>query len=639
MSAGPPLVLGEGERRVCTIVFCDLIGSTGLAEHLDPEEWADVVRGAFAAMVAPIARYEGTVARLLGDAVLAYFGAPIAHEDDPERAVLAALEMARAVRAYGERLPADLERSGLAVRVGVNTGLVVLQDMRAGGAFEQTAIGDVANVAARLQSLAEPGTVVVSDRTQRQIAAAFTFRPLGPVQVKGREAPVTAFIVTGRVAGSTAATASVRPAPLVGRERELAALRQALADVRAGRGRVCALIADAGLGKTRLLREAQAYWLATTPVGEVARWTEARGESFAQGQPYGVLRPQLLALLGATDDDPPDVLGAHLGEAWRDASAQERERRARATGLVLGLGDTGGPGELEGEKLREEIVAAVTDLVRARHAAGPGVLAFDDLQWSDAASADMLQRLASLCDELPLLLLLSFRPERQSAAWRLRQWLETELPYRYEEIAVAPLTDAAARTLVTHLLDGAPLGASLSDGVLRRAEGNPLFIEELVRALVEAGFASRGGVAVTRPRADMPLPDTVQALLTARIDRLDEGARRVSHAAAVIGRTFSQPVLAEVTAAPELDRHLTALERHDLVREEARRPERRYAFRHPLLQEATYASILRARRRVLHTAVARAIERQSGDRLEELSAIIGHHLAEAGDPAAIRYLI
>ncbi len=617
-----PFTVGEGERRVCTIAFCDLQGSTAIAERLDPEEWAEIVNEALAAIVAPVARYEGTVARLLGDAVLAYFGAPVAHEDDPERAVLAALDMIRACGVLGERL-GERGVPRLAVRVGINTGTVVLQDVRAGAAIEHTALGDVANVAARLQSIAEPGTIVVSDQTHRHIADAFAFRSLGAVELKGRTAPVGAFVVTGRA--DRPVVAPRRSGPLVGRDREIAVLRAAATDVRAGRGRVVALVGEAGIGKTRLIRELEAYWHGSERSDDHAHWSESRGESFSQALPYRLLQPHLLEMCGASEGDPPDVVRAKLRagdetccpggacsivEAIQAGPAARRELSLRALEVVLAVEEDANAGPA-GEELSAEIERVVVDAVRRHHEHGAGILVFDDLQWSDIASAEMVRRIAALTEEAPIVVVLAFRPERGSPAWSLRQSLETELPRCYEEIALGPLSDDVAATLVTGLLDGTALSPKLTARILEKAEGNPLFLEEIVRSLIDSGALARAseGAVAERPEGLINVPETLRALLAARIDRLEQGPRRVAQIASVIGRTFTYSVLKSVVTDDALERQLTALERLDVVREEARMPERLYAFRHPLLQ------------------------------VDEQAGIIGQHLAEAGDPEALRFLL
>jgi class 3 adenylate cyclase/tetratricopeptide (TPR) repeat protein len=627
-----PFSVAAGERRVCTLLFCDVRGSTAIAERLDPEDWAEIMNGAFAALVAPVTRYEGTVARLMGDAILSYFGAPVSHEDDATRAVLAGLEMIRSIGEYGTRVRAARDLPELTVRIGVNTGLVVLENVRAGSAIEYTAMGDVANVAARLQALAEPGTIVVSEATYRQIADDFAASALGEVEVKGRAGPVKAHVITGRAGAAPAAWST----PLIGRDAQLETLRRAVMDVRSGRGRVLALVGEGGLGKTRLIRETEAYWRAMA-TGEHAHWSAARGESYQQQRPYGLVRPHVLEICDISESDPPEIMRSKIraqdggccgGEcsiagvlAARDAS--EREEAFRALDLLLAVDEEGARPALEGEPLREELERLVGEIVRLHHAHDSGVLVFDDLHWSDSASAEITLRLARLTEDTPILVLLSFRPDRGSPAWRIRQSLETDLPHRYDELPLDPLAEPDARALIGALTED--LAPAVVARVLAKAEGNPLFIEEIVRSVA-------GG--------QVRIPESIQAMLGARIDRLEPDVRHVAQAAAVIGRTFAHPVLAAVADLDgAVDRALLALERAGIVHEEARVPERTYAFRHALVQESVYASLLQRRRRELHGATARALVAISGDRVDERASTIAHHFAEAGDPEALRYVV
>ena len=602
----------EGERRVVTVLFCDVKGSTTLAEAMDPEDWAEVMAGAFRALTAPIERYEGTVARVMGDAVLAYFGAPRAHEDDPERAVLAALEMRREASLYAARVRAERGIADLPVRIGINTGLAVLGDA-SGSGIEYTAMGDAVNVAARLQTAAEPGSIVVGDATRRQVEPFFELRPLGSLEVKGRIAPVPAFEVLAR-----RAAASRSRVPFVGRTEALAVLSEALADVRAGRGRIVGIAGEAGIGKSRLIDELRAQWSASGG----GAWAEARGQSYGAAQPYHLIRQQVLSACGASEDEPAATILAKVAGGLADADLGEGAVEVMLA--VLGLVPEAA---LSGEALRDEIARVTEALVRRRYADGPGVDVFDDLHWSDPASIDLLARLLPLADELPVLFVLSYRPDRDSPAWRLRQRAETDLPHVWTEHALEPLSDAESASLLASLVPPERLTAERRAQVLAKAEGNPLFIEELARAVADAGSA------------DVPLPESVHALVASRIDRLEEPARQALQAAAIIGRTFAYRVLRAVAGLDgQLDRQLTTLQRVDLVRETGREPERRFAFRHALTQEAAYRGILQRRRRDLHRAVAETLVALYGDRLDEYSAEIGTHFAEAGDARAIPYL-
>ncbi len=619
----------EGERRIVTVLFCDVKGSTTLAESLDPEDWAEVMEGAFGVLIEAVRRYEGTVARVMGDAILAYFGAPKAHEDDPERAVLAALDMRRDTAAYRERLRTR-GISEFDIRVGINTGLAILGDATGEG-IEYTAMGDAVNVAARLEQSASPGTIVVGDSTRRHLADHFELRPLGKLEVRGRAATIDAFEVVGRRAARDRST--VR-APLVGRTRELADLRAAVGQLRAGRGGIVALVGDAGLGKTRLIEELHDEWLAA-PGGQ---WSESHAQSYVSAQPYLLHRQQIFDACMVRDDDPLPVIRERVATAF--ARLGEDAEGIRVLEWMLGIAEQEAP--VDAAPLRDAIVRTMRDLLVKRHRDAAGIAAYDDLQWSDPASVDLLAELLATAEEAPILFILAFRPERQSAAWRLKQRAETDYPHLYTEVTLGPLDAGESRTLLAELLGGAALPAQLERTVLEKAEGNPLFIEELTRSLIDGGAVERqadGSWKAREGAASFRVPESVQGLVAARIDRLDEPVRQTLQVAAVVGRTFEYRVLQKLAQANgELDRHLIALQRFELVRELSREPERRYSFRHALTHDAAYASILQRRRRELHRRCAETLEELYADRRDEFAALIGEHFADAGDPRSVPYL-
>jgi class 3 adenylate cyclase/tetratricopeptide (TPR) repeat protein len=629
----------SSERKVVTVLFCDVKGSTALAEKLDPEEWTEVIDGAFRILTPPIQRYGGTVARLLGDAVLAFFGAPAAHEDDPERAVRAGLEMLQATGTYRERL---VRERGAAfrdfdIRIGINTGLTVVGDVGSGQAVEYTGMGDAVNVAARLQSLAAPGAMLVSEHTMKLVPPLFEWEPAGDLDMKGREGKLQAFLVRGLASGATRTRPRGLVTPLVGRERELADLREALREVRRGGGRIVSMIGDAGLGKTRLIEEFRKDWEREPIPGQ--RWSEARGQSYEQSRSYGVFRQHLLALAGANEADPPEVIRARV-TALLPEDKRADEQTLRTLEVFLAVQPASAAPGPEGQELRAEVHRLVRELTRGL-ALCQAVLVFDDLQWSDPASAELLMELFEIADESPALFICSFRPDRQAPSWRIKQKLETDFPHRSSELVLEPLSPDESAALLGHTLPGDGVPAGLRDRILDKAEGNPMFLEEIVRALLDDGTVVREGTGwrVTREVAEIALPGSLQAVLAARIDRLDTDARETLQAASVIGRTFMYRILASIReATATLDRQLLALQRLELVREQAREPEREYAFRHALTQEAAYGSILQRRRRELHVRVGEALERLFPDRMEELAAIIGHHFAEAGDPRAVGLL-
>lgn len=618
----------EGERRVVTVLFCDVKGSTALAESLDPEDWAAIIGGAFDALTEPIRHYEGTLARLMGDAVLAYFGAPVAHEDDPERAILAALEMRRAAAAYSDRLRMERGIGELGIRIGINTGLAVLGEAGRSQGIEYTAMGDAVNVAARLQTVASEGGIVVGESTHRAAAEAFEFRALDEIEVRGRSARVRAYEVLGPRSHSDRA----RDVPLVGRQAELAILRSALDELRTGRGRVIAIVGEAGLGKSRLLDELRREW--------EGDWSDARGQSYGASRPFLFVRQHLRHWSGASDADTTDEVREKVRSlAAEDAPDPEASRAAVDALFAVNAVETSG---IAGQALRDEILALIERVIVRRFASRPAVVCCDDLHWSDPSSVDLLVRAFGAAENVPVLFLCTFRPDRQSPAWRLRQTVETDLPHLWTEVALAPLPAVDGGELLARTLRGADLPKALRERILERAEGNPFFIEEIVRALIHEGVVERaadGTWKVERDSAEVRLPESIQSVVTARIDRLDESARRTLQSAAVIGRTFARPVLARVSGADgQLDRDLATLQRVDLIREVARLPERVFAFRHALTQEAAYGSILQRRRREMHLSVASTLEELHADALEDYAGVIGRHYREAGDARAVPHL-
>ena len=625
----------EGERRIITVLFCDVVNSTGMAEGLDPEEWTEVMNEAFQYLTAPITRYEGTVARLMGDAVLALFGAPTAHEDDPQRAILAALDIVDGIKLFREQMNREYGLD-FNVRIGINTGPVVVGDVGSAAATEYTAMGDAVNVAARMEQTAEPGTIQVSEDTYRMVAPLFDCEPLGGTEVKGKGAPVPAY----RVLGVKAQPGRLRgvegvSAPLIGRDREFDKLKGVLEQLSEGRGQIVCLMGEPGLGKSRLLEELQSEWLRHDMPDT---WYQAEGIAYDSARPYSLFQNLVRRQFGVELDDPVDVIDQKVDAGLR-ASGLREEHVALcrvAVERVIAAKVLHDAPDFAADVVQQDIRERVYEGWYQAAATRPLVLAMDDLQWADQASVELLSHLFQMTEEVPILFLCAFRPERQSAAWQLKQKTETDYPHRYTEVVLQPLGSVDADALVSALLNIADLPAELRQLILRKAEGNPYFVEEVVRSLIDQGIVYRteDGLrwkASTRVE-DIAIPNGLHALLASRLDRLDRDVRSTLQLAAVIGRSFHHRILNAMSdSAVAVDKHLSALQRVELVRETARIPELEYIFKHELARDAAYGSILHRRRRELHRSVGEAIEALFPDKLEENAHRLAYHFAQVGD--------
>jgi class 3 adenylate cyclase/tetratricopeptide (TPR) repeat protein len=621
-----------GERRVVTVLFCDLEGSTALAEQLDPEEWTEIMNGAFAHLIAPVYRYEGTVAHLLGDAVLAFFGAPIAHEDDPRRAVLAGLEMVEAFETYRAQVRAE---RGLEVnvRVGINTGLVVVGEIGSDLRLEYSALGDAVNVAARMQQLAAPGTVQIAESTYRLVRPLFEFEPLGGVNAKGKAEPVPAYRVVRPIPGAELVRGiEGLHSELVGRAAELAKLRATIEELVAGQGGIVGVLGEAGLGKSRLVRELQRELTTTKLLADGAesarrgqlRWLQGRSLSYTTSMPYRPFRQMVRAALGVPAE------GALPYEQLTRSLAVLLPERADDTAPVLAtLLDVEIPPEpaervrfLEPGQLRQRINEALVDLVTALARERPTVLELEDLHWADQSSIDLLERLLPLATTEPLVVLAVFRPQHDEPSWRFHETASRVYPHRYTQIRLGPLDSGQAQQLIANLLHVENLPRSLRAQMLQKAEGNPFYLEEVIRSLLDAGVIvqSNGNWVATREIERVPIPETLSGVIMARLDRLDDGTRAVAQSASVVGRQFDYEVIEEVHgASEEFPDAVMTLEQKELIRDVSEPPRLSYSFKHGLTRETAYGSMLQRRRREVHARVAECLQRIAPDRVAEIA--------------------
>jgi ABC-type transport system substrate-binding protein/class 3 adenylate cyclase len=607
-----------GERRVVSVLLADVADSTAIGELLGPERSKFLFDEVVRLIAGEVKRYGGTVAQLTGDGLYALFGVPSAHEDDAERAVRAALAVQEAIASYA----ADVTEAygvELSARIGINTGPVVLLPEDAPPEERYNALGDTVNVAARLQAQAGSGGFVVGPTTARQVAGAFELEPLGPVELRGRAEPVEAF----RVGAARAAPAS-RKSPLVGRDAELGVLEALLGDLADGKGSVVAITGEPGIGKSRLVVEARER------LSDSIRFLAAQGVSYAAEIPYYPLRGLLRGFLELGVGDPEArvrlELKARLAGLLRDRADAYYPFLAQLLGLRLEEDVTQRLQGLARDSIQRQTHEAVRELCRALSRTEPLCLVLEDLQFADEPTLELCEELLQLADEEAVGLLLLYRSDPDLPSWGLGETARRLYRHRFRELQLEALRPEDGVQLAASAA-GAKLPEEVAAELAERTGGNPLFLEEAARDLVERG----NGALV---------PAAIQEALQARLDRLAPETREVAAVAAVVGRTFGTPLLERVVPGERLRPALSELQRHDLVVEERRRPTSEYRFRHGLVQEAAYRSLLDDRRRDLHRVVGTALEELHQDELSEAYGLLARHFVEADEPEkAARYLL
>ncbi|MGI8916515.1 MAG: ATP-binding protein, partial [Chloroflexota bacterium] len=631
----------EGENRILTILFADLSASVGSTRSLHPEANADLVNTVFQAMVDAILEFGGRINRLMGDEVLAFFGTPQAHENDPERAILAALKLRESV-----------QRLGMSVHAGINSGEVYLGSVGATQHQEFTAMGTAINLAARLCSQAEPGQILVGEAVYRPTRRAFEFLP-HTMQVKGIAEPVTAYEVVRRLPRpeKLRGIEGLR-AELIGREEELTKLRAALADVQRGEGHMVSIIGEAGVGKSRLIGELKD--LTQTPDQQTApMWLEGRCLDLGASVGYWPFIDLLRSHFGFTAEDDERGRGERLAAVLRqlveqgDLSPARLEEVAPLLGNLLSVrfGDAWDEQlqHADPEQVKHRTFLAIRDLLTALAKRRPLVLVLEDLHWADSLSLDLIPLLMETLTQTPLLLVCTYRPEREHKCWHLALIAVRKCGGRYSELPLHELTPPQSRRLVEALLQIEALPAATKGLILQQTQGNPFFVEEVVRSLIDSGAVyQEGEVWRARPGVEaLQVPDSVQSVILCRVDRLAQDVRQVLQSAAVIGRLFRRRLLAQVTRQEqELERALWELEDRALIYEERAIPEAEYSFQHFLTQQSVYQNILRRRRAVFHREVAEAMEELYRYSLDDYCEQLAHHYDQAGvGEKAVAYLL
>jgi class 3 adenylate cyclase len=538
-----------GERRTVTALLVDVVDTTAPAQQLADEDWTAIVNGALDRFYPAIYRYEGSIARLLGDALLAFFGAPVAHEDDPVRAVRAALDLIEIAREYDSdvRKQYGIE---FAVQIGLNTGPVIVGRVGSDLRYEYAPMGGTVNLAARMQAAASPMSIVISDHTYSFVAPLFDTRNAGPVQVKGQAKPVQAYQVLeartdpGRVRGLVGLQS-----PMVGREAEMAALLHLCEAVRAGLGRAALVVGEPGLGKTRLITEWQAAVETDRQDDTAPRWVEGRCLSYGQGLAYHLLINLLRSILGVPDmaEEPETraALQALTGELFGEDALEVYPYLGHLLLLKLEGEALEQVKPLDPQALQTQYLAALRKLLQALTRHQPLVVVLEDLHWADPSSTELLLRLLPMVSAVPMLLCMVTRAERDAPGWRLVTAARESLGGSLTEITLGALSEHDSRQLVSNLLEIEALPEETRALILKKAEGNPFFVEEIIRMLIDRGAILRreGGWTAGVEMDSVEIPDNLEGLLMARIDRLPDEAKHILRVAAVIGRQFPLRVL------------------------------------------------------------------------------------------------
>jgi class 3 adenylate cyclase len=600
-----PSAPAREERKVVSVLFCDLVGFTARSEALDPEDVRAVLGPYHARLRTELERYGGTVEKFIGDAVMAIFGAPVAHEDDPERAVRAALAIREAIA----------ENEDLHVRIGVTTGEALVNLSARPDAGEGMAAGDVVNTAARLESNAPVDGILVDETTFRATERAIEYREHPPVEAKGKAEPVPAWEALAARSRLGLDVGEQTGTPLVGRRLELELLTSAFARARTERvAQLVTLVGVPGIGKSRLLLE---LFRRVDEDEELVRWRQGRCLPYGEGVALWALAEIVKAEAGVLDTDAAEEATAKLARTVADvvadageASWVERHLRALA-GVDGGL-------ELRGDR-RDEAFAAWRRFFEGLAEQGPAVLVFEDLQWADETLLEFVDYLVDWVADVPLLVVATARPELLTTRPGWGGGKANAATH-----SLSPLTDEETASLVHAVLGRAVLPAEMQQSLLLNAGGNPLYAEEFARMLSERGAAD-GGLA---------LPESVQGIIAARLDGLDPAEKALLQDAAVVGKVFWLGVLEALSGEERwrLERRLHELERRELVRRDRQSAvggERQYAFRHLLVREVAYGQIPRARRADKHAAVAGWIEALSPDRSEDRADMLAHHWVAA----------
>ncbi len=619
----------EGERKLVTILFADLANSTEMFESLDPEQVHEIMDGCFRILMDEIHRYEGTINQFTGDGVMALFGAPIAHEDHAQRACYASLAIQESLRPYAGWLKREYGLD-FTMRIGLNSGSVVVGAIGDDLRMDYTAQGDTANLAARMESSAEPGRVLASEHTYKLAGGFFDFEPVDEIQVKGKPEPVKTFLLMkpSEIATRIEASAAKGLTRFVGRKRELETLKDAFDKTRSGEGQVVGVVGEAGVGKSRLMLE----FRNSLPKSEYI-YLEGRCLHYGSSMPYLPILDAFRSYLGIKEGETESVIRQKMIE--RIVGSDENLKRCLPPiqELFSIKVDDEEFTNLEPKQKREKTFEAIRDILIRGSQTRTIVMAIEDLHWIDKTTEEFLDYMIGWLPGSRILLILLYRPE-YTHQWGSKSY--------YSKVGVGQLSSNTSAELVQAILEGGAVVPELRELILSRAAGNPLFMEELTHSLLENGSIGRAGdrYVFTRTVTDIQVPDSIQGIIAARMDRLEENLKRIMQVASVIGKEFAFRVLQAIAEMKEdLKSNLLNLQGLEFIYEKSLFPELAYVFKHALTQEVAYNSLLLKRRKQIHERIALAIEDLYPERLEEFYEMLAFHFSRSENAAkACHYL-
>ena len=647
----------SGEHRLVATVFVNVHGLGEIANRLGAGQEEKIVTAMnyyFVTLVEAIERFEGVINKVdlydHGDKLLAFFGAPVAHEDDAERAVRAALAMQNSMKEIRDKLPslAGLDDLHLDLHIGVSYNFVFAGYVGSDWRHEYTVMGDEVNLAARLMSVAEMSQTIVSSNVQRKVQGLFNVELAGEVRLKGKSQLIPIHAVMGvRAFPDPVRGLEGMHSALVGRDKESQHLQDAYHALQLGTGQIVAITGEAGLGKSRLVAELQAKI-----ERQAVLWYEGRCLSYTESVSYWPFQELIRQMLRIRVDEETAVVTQQLHYNLEDWFSPEDARAnlpyiANFLNLTLDASMKEQLRHLDAEALQRRTFVAIRALIEAQAQHSPIVLFLDDLHWLDSASQTLLEYLLLLVEQLPVLFLLLYRPEKEKACQQIAEKASQEFKEQFVSIALQPLNNIGSQAMLANLIDNGDWPIEVQELIFNRTEGNPLYIEEVIRSLIEDGLLKRntnGRWQLNTDVANITVPDTLQGVIMTRIDRLDEPSRRTAQVASVIGRIFPFDVVSQVTAvafASSLDRYVTDLQEHQVVIEAQRTPELLYAFLHSLVQEVCYENLSVRARREYHCRIVDYLETnrsQGWGDTEGLTPLLAHHAYTGQDwPRALKY--